>query len=233
MSDDKKLPTGARDQEVDAFLDKVRSAPQPSGGGRGRLIFAMDATASRQPTWDRACHLQAEMFQSTQALGGLEVQLVFYRGFKECKASKWMTDAPALAKTMTSVMCLAGQTQIARILSHGLKEAEKRKVNALVFVGDCMEEDIDHLGHLAGQLGLKGLPCFIFHEGNDPIARNAFEQIAKLSGGACCSFDSSSPKQLQDLLSAVAVYAAGGRKALADFSEKRGGVTLKLTHQVR
>jgi hypothetical protein len=233
MSDDKKLPTGAQDQEVEAFLDKVRTAPQPSGGGRGRLIFAMDATASRQPTWDRACHLQAEMFQSTQALGGLEVQLVYYRGFKECKASKWMTDAPALAKTMTSVMCLAGQTQIARILSHGLKEAEKRKVNALVFVGDCMEEDVDHLGHLAGQLGLKGLPCFLFHEGNDPIARNAFEQIAKLSGGACCSFDASSPKQLQDLLSAVAVYAAGGRKALADFSEKRGGVTRQLTHQVR
>ena len=233
MSDDKKLPTGARDQEVEAFLDKVRSAPQPSGGGRGRLIFAMDATASRQPTWDRACHLQAEMFQSTQALGGLEVQLVFYRGFKECKASKWMTDAPALAKTMTSVMCLAGQTQIGRILSHALTEAGKRRVNALVFVGDCMEEDIDHLGHLAGQLGLKGLPCFIFHEGHDPIARNAFEQIAKLSGGACCAFDSSSPKQLQDLLSAVAVYAAGGRKALADFSKKRGGVTLKLTHQVR
>lgn len=233
MSDDKKLPTGARDQEVEAFLDKVRTAPQPSGGGRGRLIFAMDATASRQSTWDRACHLQAEMFQSTQALGGLEVQLVFYRGFKECKASKWMTDAPALAKTMTSVMCLAGQTQIGRILSHALTEAGKRRVNALVFVGDCMEEDIDHLGHLAGQLGLKGLPCFIFHEGHDPIARNAFEQIAKLSGGACCAFDSSSPKQLQDLLSAVAVYAAGGRKALADFSKKRGGVTLKLTHQVR
>lgn len=233
MSDDKKLPTGAENQEVEAFLDKVRRAPQPSGGGRGRLIFAMDATASRQPTWDRACHLQAEMFQSTQALGGLEVQLVYYRGFKECKASKWMTDSPALLKSMTSVMCLAGQTQIGRVLSHALKEAEKRKVNALVFVGDCMEEDVDQLGHLAGQLGLKGLPCFLFHEGNDAIARNAFEQIARLSGGACCSFDSSSPRQLQDLLSAVAVYAAGGRKALADFSEKRGGVTLKLTHQVR
>ena len=233
MSDEKKLPTGAENKDVEAFLDKVRSAPQPSGGGRGRLIFALDATASRQPTWDRACHLQGEMFQTTQALGGLEVQLVFYRGFKECKASKWMADSPALLKSMTAVTCLAGQTQIGRILSHALKESEKRKVNALVFVGDAMEEDVDHLGHLAGQLGLKGVPCFLFHEGRDPIARNAFEQIAKLSGGACCSFDSASADQLKDLLSAVAVYAAGGRKALADFSQKRGGATLKLTHQVR
>ena len=233
MSDDKKLPAGAESQEVEAFLEKVRSAPRPSGGGRGRLIFAMDATASRQPTWDRACHLQGEMFQSTQGLGGLEVQLVFYRGFRECKTSKWMTDSPALLKAMTAVGCLAGQTQIGRVLSHALKEGAARKVNALVFVGDAVEEDIDYLGHLAGQLGLKGLPCFMFHEGRDSIARNAFEQIAKLSGGACCSFDSSSAQQLRDLLSAVAVYAAGGRKALADFSKARGGVTLQLTHQVR
>ncbi len=233
MNDDKKLPASSESQEVQAFLDKVRHAPQPSGGGRGRLIFAMDATASRQPTWDRACHLQAEMFLSTQALGGLEVQLVFYRGFKDCKTSKWMTDSPALLKAMTSVSCLAGQTQIGRVLSHALKETEARKVNALVFVGDAVEEDIDHLGHLAGQLGLKGLPCFMFHEGGDGIARNAFEQIAKLSGGACCSFDSSSAQQLRDLLSAVAVFAAGGRKALADFSKARGGATLLLTRQVR
>ncbi|MEX0922930.1 MAG: VWA domain-containing protein [Rhodovibrionaceae bacterium] len=238
MNDGKKLQNEtakalAEGREIDAFLDKVRSAPQPSGGGRGRLIFAMDATASRQPTWDRACHLQGEMFLSTQALGGLEVQLVFYRGFKECKTSKWMTDSPALLKAMTSVACLAGQTQIGRVLSHALTETEKRQVNALVFVGDAMEEDVDHLGHLAGQLGLKGLPCFIFHEGRDPIARNAFEQIAKLSGGACCSFDGSSAQQLKDLLSAVAVYAAGGRKALADFSKARGGATLQLTHQIR
>ena len=88
MSDDKKLPTGAESKDVEAFLDKVRSAPQPSGGGRGRLIFSLDATASRQLTWDRGCQLQGEMFQASLALGGLEVQLVFYRGFKECKASR-------------------------------------------------------------------------------------------------------------------------------------------------
>jgi len=30
----------------------------------------------------------------------------------------------------------------------------------------------------------------------------------------------------------VAVYAAGGRRALLDYGEKTGGAALRLTHQV-
>ena len=54
----------------------------------GRLIFALDATMSRQPTWDIACKLQGEMFETARALGGLDVQLVYFRGFGECRASR-------------------------------------------------------------------------------------------------------------------------------------------------
>jgi hypothetical protein len=192
----------------------------------------MDATASREPTWDIASHIQAEMFKETAALGGLEIQLVYYRGFGECRASPWITNSADLLRRMTGVFCLAGQTQIAKVLKHTIKETKKRKVAALVFVGDCVEEDIDRLGHLAGQLGLLGVPCFMFHEGRDPVARSAFQQIARLSGGAFCPFDANSAQQLRDLLSAVAVYAAGGRKALADYGERKGGAILRLTHQV-
>src|SRR3546814_12721854 len=74
MAKDPKLPQ-ASSPEVDAFLRKLADTPAPgpaSGDKRGRLIFAMDATASREPTWDRASHLQAEMFKETEALGGLE-----------------------------------------------------------------------------------------------------------------------------------------------------------------
>lgn len=237
MTQDRKLPSErptARSGEVESFLRKVAAIrPARAGGGRGRLIFALDATASRQPTWDQAMQIQAEMFEQTGALGGLDVQLVFYRGFGECKASKWQAEAAGLLRAMTGVTCLAGRTQIARMLRHALSQTRKKKVDALVFVGDAMEEELDELGHLAGELGLHGLPCFLFHEGRDPMARMAFEQIAKLSGGACCSFDPSAPQQLRDLLAAVAVYAAGGRKALADFSESRGGLVRQLTHQLR
>src|SRR5690625_690421 len=221
--------------EVDAFLQKVAATPPPAkqAGARGRLIFALDATASRQPAWDRAMHLQGEMFQEAAKLGGLDVQLVFYRGFGECKASRWHSEGEGLLRAMTAVTCLAGRTQIARVLRHAVKETKRRKVNALVFVGDCMEEDIDELGHIAGQLGLLGVPCFVFHEGQNLEARRAFEQIPKLSGGACCHFDPNSPQELRDLLSAVAVFASGGRQALLDFSRSKGGSVRQLTHRIR
>jgi len=234
MPGDKKLPSKSSNADVDSFLRKVAAAPSVHAAGeRGRLIFAMDATASRQPSWDRASHIQAEMFKETAALGGLEIQLAYYRGFGEFSSGPWIADAAAMLKRMTAVFCLAGQTQIAKVLNHSIKESKARKVNALVFVGDSLEEDIDRLGHLAGELGLLGLPCFMFHEGNDAIAANAFRQIARLSGGAYCPFDANSPQQLRDLLSAVAVYAAGGRKALSDYSSKRGGVVRQLTHQIK
>jgi hypothetical protein len=234
MADERKLTDRSSSAEVAAFLEKVAIAPQaPQGEGKGRLIFAMDATGSRGPTWDRACHIQAQMFTETDALGGLEVQLIYYRGFGECRASPWVGKTKELLRFMTRVYCLAGHTQIRKVLKRAIKETEQKKVGALVFVGDALEEDIDELGHLAGKLGLLGLPCFMFHEGFDVAARNAFKQIARLSGGAYAPFDANSPQQLRDLLAAVAVYAAGGRPALVDYSRKTGGVVPQLTHQLK
>lgn len=234
MSGDRKLPTErSPSTDVDAFLRKVASAPAiRTPGQRGRLLFAIDATASREPTWDLACQLQAEMFTETKELGGLEIQLCYYRGFRELRASPWLTSSDDLIRRMTRVRCLAGQTQIGRVLRHTIKETNSRKVNALVFVGDVVEEDVDALGHLAGQLGLLGTPAFIFHEGGEPISRRAFQQVAKLSGGAYCSFDAGSARQLRELLTAVAVFSAGGRVALEDYGRRQGGKVLQLTDQM-
>jgi len=232
---DKNLPaTDGRGTDVDAFLKRVAATPAPRPeGGRGRLMFTMDATASREPTWDTACQLQGEMFKETAVLGGLEVQLVFYRGFGECRSSNWVADSQALVRRMTRVRCVGGHTQIGRVLGHAIKETKNKKVNAVIFVGDCMEEDVDHLCHLAGELGLLGVPLFIFHEGAEPIAANAFKQMARLSNGAYCPFDLGSAVQLRELLGAVAVYAAGGRKALADYSKRAGGAVAQITRQVK
>ncbi len=230
---DDKLPQKSSKAAIDAFVDQVRRAPvvKPAGT-RGRLIFAMDATASREPTWDRACQLQGEMFTETAALGGLEIQLCYYRGFGEFDASPWLSSSNDLLQRMTSVACRGGRTQIEKVLRHAIAQTKKQKVQALVFVGDCMEEDVDRLCHLAGQLGVLGVPAFMFHEGDDPAARRAFEEIARLTRGACCAFDASSANQLRDLLGAVAVYAAGGQRALKDFSKNRSEVVRRLTRQL-
>jgi len=230
---DEQLPAPSKEAEVEAFLAKVAAMPavQPAAGN-GRLIFALDATASREPTWDRASRLHGEMFETTAALGGLEVQLVFYRGYNECKASRWLARAEDLHRVMRKVACVGGETQIARVLAHTVKEAGQGRVSALVFVGDAVEESVDVLSRLAGDLALLNVPAFMFHEGADSAAAHAFKEIARLTRGAYCPFDSASAQQLKDLLGAVAVFAAGGRKALADLGRKTGGAALLLTRQM-
>jgi hypothetical protein len=229
-----KLPGKSSHSDVDAFLRKVASTPVSKAPGQsGRLIFAMDATASREPTWDHACHIQAQMFEETAALGGLTIQLCYYRGFNEFSATGWLTNTADLQRQMAAVHCLGGHTQIRKVLRHTLGETRKKKVNALVFVGDCMEEDLDTLCQLAGELGIHAVPVFLFHEGGQPAAEHAFRQIARLSGGAYCPFDAGSARQLRELLSAVAVYAAGGRPALEAFSKQRGEKIRLLARQIR
>jgi hypothetical protein len=203
--------------EVAAFLDKVARMPaaRPASARPGRLVFAVDATASRQPAWDRACALTGEMFLATRDLGGLAVSLAYWRGFGEFAATPFLTDGAELARRMSGVSVLGGHTQILRALRHALAETQRDKVGALVLVGDAVEEDIDALCHAAGELGLRGTPVFCFHEGGNAIAGNAFRQIAKVSGGAYAPFDSAAAGTLRDLLRAVAVFAAGGRAALA------------------
>jgi hypothetical protein len=217
---------------VAAFLERVARTPV-AASGRGRLLFALDATASRQPMWDQASQIQSDMFREAASLGGLQVQLAYYRGFGEFMATPWVDQPQDLIALMSRVTCLGGQTQIARVLRHGVEEAKRQRVGALVFVGDAMEEAVDDLCALAGQLGLLGVPAFMFHEGADSLAGAAFRQVAQLSGGAYCQFDSNSPQQLRELLRAVAVYAAGGRRALAAMGRRSERGALLLLGQVK
>ena len=214
--------TQSSSAEVNAFIEKVRAMTPATTPGRGRLIFAMDATMSRQPTWDMALKLQGDMFHTVKEVGGLDVQLIYFRGFNETKASRWLGDPDAVARLMARVACEGGYTQIRKVLSHARGEGQRAKVNALVYVGDAMEENIDELAQRAGELRLLGVPCFMFQEGRDAKAERAFKEIARLTRGAYCRFDAGSASQLRDLLKAVAVYAAGGRKALKDFSQATG-----------
>jgi hypothetical protein len=246
MADDRsdKIPTNRRDApapaststraDIEAFLAKVKGlAPSTEPGRRGRLIFALDATMSRQPTWDTACRLQADMFLEAAAIGGLDVQLVYYRGLSECRASRWVSQAERLAELMSRIDCRGGHTQIGKVIAHAKRESQGTKVQAVVFVGDAMEEKLDDLCHAAGELGLLGVPAFMFQEGEDPIAEQAFREIARLTRGAYCRFDPGAAHQLAELLRAAAAYAAGGMRALADLSARRAAGAVKLLEQMR
>lgn len=218
---------------VQEFLSKSEKlATQPSTGNAGRLLFAMDATASRERTWDMACQIQADMFMSTRSLGSLAISLCYYRGYNEFHYFDWTQDAAQLRDQMLQVHCLAGQTQVKHTLDHALKTCVKQKIKAVVFVGDCFEESIDTVAVSAGKLGMLGVPVFIFHEGNDAVAQNAFKHIAELTNGAYCSFDQNSVAQLKELLCAVAAFAVGGISALEKQTKQGNSLAGSIVKQL-
>src|SRR5690606_809803 len=138
-SRDSSLPrTSGSSDEIAAFVQKVGQLARPNAAGDGRLLFAMDATMSRQPTWDLAMSLQAGMFDAIPKDAALQVQLIYFRGLGECRASKWVLDAGALAKLMSTISCQGGNTQIGRVLSHARDEHKTRRINAAVYVGDAI-----------------------------------------------------------------------------------------------
>lgn len=228
----KTQATPSAEGDVSAFLDKVKTMAVGDAKGQGRLMFAMDATMSRQPTWDRALSIQSQMFSETKKAGQLQVQLVYFRGFNECKSSKWVSNPDALARLMTAVECRGGNTQLARVLTHVKSEAAKTGVNAVVFVGDAFEENIDAVCQAAGEVGMLGVRMFMFQEGSDPSAERAFSEIAKLTRGAYFKLDSTSPGILAELLGAVAAFATGGRMAL-ESRAKSGNASQALLKQLK
>jgi hypothetical protein len=227
-------PAPSSRADLDAFLSQVNAlGPAVKAGGRGRLVFALDATMSRQPTWDQACVLQADMFREAGAGGGRALQRGCYRGLAECRASPWVAEPQRLGELMSRIDCRGGQTQIAKILAHARRESDKAKIGALVFVGDAMEESLDALCAGAGELGLRSVPAFMFQEGYDPVCEQAFREIAGLTRGAYCRFAPGAAHELGELLRAAAAYAAGGMKALADLGARRSPGAVRLLDQLK
>ncbi len=219
---------------LDAFLNRAKAlAPSNPNEASGRMIFALDATMSRQPTWDLAQSLQGKMFEAANGFGGLAVQLVFFRGLGECRASGFVTGGKGLADLMSKIKVRGGETQIGKVFKHASDEAKANRLGALIFVGDASEENPDTLVKLAGEMALRGVKAFMFQEGADANVRNLFQEIARVTGGAYAAFDPSAPAKLAELLGAAAAYAAGGRSALEDQARKGGAQAKALLGQIR
>jgi hypothetical protein len=140
------------------------------------------------------------------------MQVAYYRGLDECRASRWTSSPQALARFMTTILCRAGETQLARILDHIGREHRRQPINAAIFVGDAVEEAEFVLEEKARSLSV---PLFLFQEGRDPDVAALFRTLAEITHGAYATFDPSASQRLADLLRGVAAYAAGGLKALA------------------
>src|ERR1700691_3820790 len=223
---DGALARRAGANDIAAFVEAAKKVPAPASSGRGRLIFALDATMSRQPTWDLAQSLQAKMFEAAGSLGGLDVQLVYFRGLNECRASNFVSGGQGLAQLMSRIDVRGGSTQIKRVLAHARDEAKRAKVRALIFIGDAMEENPDTLASLAGELALHGVKGCMCQEGQHPAPGRTLGELARLTGGAYSAFDAGACARLAALLRAAAAYAAGGHAAL--LREAAGGAGARL-----
>jgi hypothetical protein len=133
---------------------------------------------------------------------------------------------------MRSVTCRSGFTQLHRVLTHAAQEAKRAKVGALVYVGDCFEENPDLVAGTAGKLALLGVPAFMFHEGHHPNAEAVFREVARLTKGVYAQFDEGAARRLKELLGAAAAYAAGGEVALREYGERVGGEVLRIAHSM-
>lgn len=224
----RKVPV-ERSNDVNRFLQAVENHPlQPISDNR--LIFALDATASREMTWDLASSLHAELFNAAKS-ANLAVQLVHFGGFNQFQASSWNSSPEQLLRHMQQVRCLGGMTQIRRVLSHILNESSgDQTVKAAVYIGDMCEEPMAEIVNTAGQLGLRQVPVFVFQEGNERYAREVFRSIAERSGGAHMPFESGSAAQLRELLKAAVVYATEGLDAVRRLGTP---MTKKLLTQIK
>lgn len=215
---------------LEQFMAKKRK--QQVSTGRGRLIFALDATQSRAETWSLATKLQSEMLRSV-ASATLDLKVMFFRG-DECKKTEWTSDSEKLTRSMSKIECRTGYTQIKKILEHALAEDH---VSAVIFIGDSLEEDIEELSRLASELGDAQVPVFMFHERDDVMSdedqneltdevERAFKLIAQKSGGAYFRFGTGSPQavtQFAETLNAVAKLVIGDNSAIAAITHKKGG----------
>jgi hypothetical protein len=141
------------------------------------------------------------------------VKLIYYRGIKECRESKWYDDPEILSQSMRRLSCESGGTQIARLLRLAL--GEKETVSGVVFVGDHCEDDPGVLFELAQALGRKSVPLFVFHECADHDqwsleAKPVFRRLAEASGGVYVEFKPDSGAVLKELLSGLAAFSVAG-----------------------
>jgi hypothetical protein len=209
----------------------LRHAEPPAESGtpaRPRLVFAVDATASREPAWAAARQVTDALVKTLP--GALDVALAVHGGSRVHTFTAFTGDANTLRDRAAGVACQAGVTRLLPILSASLKQ---QGVRVVIYIGDVFEESVMHGRRLADAMGTQATRLIVLHDTADPTARRdaeVFWDLAKRTGGCVLPFDASAPGRLRDLLSAVAVYAVGGEKLLRARRHELPGAVALLDH---
>jgi len=182
-----------------------------------KIGFLIDATGSREQTWELAQTIQAKMFQAVSGLKAVSLRLVYF-GNNRLTALGWDNNPNSVAKHMAAVRCRTGLTQIIEGLQSFIDERPDGKAAAIILIGDCFEESSSQAERAAILLKEKGIKVFSFVEGYDPTAQSVFRRISEITGGKFARFGSNMP--LSDLCEGVVLLASGGEKALGRLKNK-------------
>ncbi len=214
-----------------ALRSALGHAEPPAEAGpprRPRLVFAVDATASREPAWAAARQVTDALVKALP--GELDVALAVHGGTRVHTFTAFTNDATMLRDRAAGVTCEAGLTRMLPILSASLKQPAVRVV---VYIGDVFEESLLQGRQLADAMGRQGTKLIVLHDTSDHAAARSAElfwDLAKRTGGCVLPFEASASGKLRDLLSAVAVYAVGGEKLLRARQQSLPGAVMLLDH---
>ena len=195
---------------------------------RPRLVFAVDATASREPAWAAARQVTDALVKALP--GELDVALAVHGGSRVHTFTAFTSDASTLRDRAAGVACHAGMTRLLPILATSLKQ---QSVRVVIYIGDVFEESLPQGRQLADAMGGRGTKLIVLHDTADPGARRdaeVFWDLAKRTGGCVLPFDAGASGKLRDILSAVAVYAVGGEKLLRERRHALPGAVALLEH---
>jgi hypothetical protein len=193
-----------------------------------RLVFAIDATASRDRAWEAAKQVTDCIFRA--APGGIEVALAVHSGGKLARFSPFHPHVDNIRDEAAGVACVAGPTRMLDIMEETLR---RTGVKALVYIGDCFEEDMERGLAVAERLGLRGIKLVVLHDTTTggTGSGGAFRMMAARAGGLVLPFDMSSLDRLADALSAVGAYVAGGPDRLRAMRLDSPAARLLLGHE--
>lgn len=221
-------PTAASFSIQDFVSRTLVDKPQMDISLAARIVLAVDASHNRQNRLELLGLAQAAMFNTLDANAAVEAQLIYYRGFSECRASTWLRDPERMAELFAKISALAGPSQISRVLRHVVKETRERSVDLVVLVSDEVDENFEDLARCAQELAAARVPVVVLHEVSTQRSLQALSEIARLTHGATLSFDHAKAGQMTALLKAATIYAAGGREALSGIKDQQPAADLLL-----
>src|SRR5262249_45195432 len=128
-------------------IGNVEPPAETSTPSRPRLVFAVDATASREPAWAAARQVTDALVKALP--GELDVALAVHGGARVHTFTEFTNNPATLRDRAAGISCIAGMTRLLPILATSLK---RQAVRVIVYIGDVFEENLAAGRELANSL---------------------------------------------------------------------------------